>query len=91
MILVSVFDKKSSSYAPPVAFDHVSEALRSYIMFARQKSETRQIQFCEDYDLYDVGEFNQNNGAVVPSIPAQYIESMINIVAQARKEFSNGN
>lgn len=86
MILVSVFDKKASSYSPPQPFDHVSQALRAYIVFARQKPDSQQVSFCEDYDLYDVGEFNQVNGLVTPCNPPMYIESMINIVAQAGRE-----
>ena len=90
MILVSVFDKKSSTYAAPMCYDHVSQILRSYIMFARQKPDALQIQFCEDYDLYDVGTFDVASGKVDACIPPQYIESMINIVAQAKKEGPNG-
>lgn len=90
MILVSVFDKKASTYAPPLAYEHVSQALRSYVMFVRQKPEAIHAQFAEDYDLYEVGSFNQISGAVVGLIPPNYIESMINVVSQAKKEGANG-
>lgn len=90
MLLISVFDKKSSTYAPPLTFDHISAALRSYIAFARQKPDAMQVQFSEDYDLYEVGQFEAVSGQVTPTIPPQYVESLIHVVAQARKEVSNG-
>lgn len=84
LILISVFDKKASAYGAPLCYEHVTQALRSYISFARQKPDAMQVQFCEDYDLYQVGEFDQISGAVTPMIPPQYLESMINLVAESK-------
>lgn len=85
MILISVFDKKASRYHAPLAYDHISNAVRSYVSFARQKPEATQVQFAEDYDLYDVAEFDEVSGAIRPVIPPSFVDSMINIVAEARK------
>lgn len=90
MILVAVYDKKSSTYAGPICFEHMSHALRSYVQFARQKPDASQVQFSEDYDLYDVGSFDAISGVVTPCLPASYLESFTHIVAQARKEAPRG-
>lgn len=87
MILISVFDKKSSHYLPPMAYEHVSQAIRSYMMAARKQPDSTQFQFPEDFDLYQVGEFDEVSGAVDPVIPPHFVESLISIVSQARKEF----
>lgn len=90
MILISVFDAKAGSFAPPIAYDHIAQCIRSYVAFARQKPDAMQIQFCEDYNLYDVGTFDPMTGLVAPIVPPNFVESMTHIVAQARKEVSNG-
>lgn len=89
MILVSVFDKKASRFQAPLGYEHVSQALRSYIAFARQKPEAMQVQFAEDFDLYEVGHFNDTSGMLDATHPPMFLESMKNVVAQARKESSN--
>lgn len=90
MIMISVYDKKAAQYLGPVPFDHISAAIRNYVMFVRSKPDAVQVQFSEDYDLYEVGGFDAHSGALTPVIPPSFIESMIHIVAQARKEVSNG-
>jgi len=90
MILVSMFDKKASSYSGPISFDSLASAIRSYVMFARQKPDALQVQFCEDYDLYDVGLFNQVSGKIDAVTPPNFIESMTAIVNQSRKELKDG-
>lgn len=90
MILISVFDKKARRYGPPQPFDHVTQALRSYLAFARQKPDAMQVQFCEDYDIYEVGQFDEVTGVVTPTVPAGYVESMINLVDKPKEEKKNG-
>lgn len=89
MILISVFDKKSATYAAPQPFDHVTSALRAYMAFCRKSPETMQVAFSEDFDLYEVGVFNSVSGILSPTIPPAYLESMINL-ANASKEVSRG-
>lgn len=90
MILITLFDKKSSSYLPPLCYDHISQAIRAYIGFALQKPDASHIRFAEDFDLYDVGSFDVVSGVVTPTIPPEFVESMLHIVSQSRKEVSNG-
>lgn len=89
-VLIAVFDKKAAKYHPPVAFEHVSQAIRSYMSFSRQKPDAMQVQFAEDYDLYDVGQFDEISGRLEVQVPPSFIESMINIVNQSHKEVRNG-
>jgi len=90
MILISVFDKKASYFHPPLAYDHVTQAIRSYMAFARQKPDSQQIAFSEDFDLYQVGDFNSVSGVVTPLIPPNYVESLTTIVREAQKSPFNG-
>lgn len=90
MILISIFDSKSGSFHAPLAYDHISNAVRSYISFARSKPDATQVQFAEDYTLYEVAEFNTMTGVVTPLIPPNLVENMVNIVAEARKAVQNG-
>lgn len=89
MVLISVLDKKSGAFGPPQTYDHVTQALRSYVLFARQKPDAMQVQFCEDYDLYDVGSFNTETGMVTTHIP-QFLERLANLVSEANKGQANG-
>lgn len=81
MILVSVYDKKASIYWPPMAFEGVAQAIRAYATaFMKERSSTF-VQFPEDFDLYEVGQYEQSDGQVVSTWPPQYIESIANIKA----------
>lgn len=84
MILLSLFDKKASYYHPPLAYEHVSQALRSYAAFARKQPESLQVQFSEDYDIYQVGTFESVSGSI-ESHPPQFVECLANIVKESLK------
>lgn len=90
MIMISVFDKKSSSYQPPLTYDHVSHAIRSYVSFCRQKPEALQVQFADDFDLYEVAEWDQISGLIIPLTPPNFVESMRNISNESRRAVPNG-
>jgi len=55
--MISVYDKKASFFHPPTAFEHISQAIRSFVAFAKQKPDAQYVQFCEDFDLFDIGTF----------------------------------
>lgn len=82
MILISLFDKKACYYHPPMAYEHVTQALRSYAGYARKSPESLQVQFAQDYDLYDMGSFDPKSGAINSDVP-HFIESFGTIVAEA--------
>jgi len=90
MILISVFDKKAGYFHPPMAYEHISGAIRSYMSFARQKPDSQQIAFAEDFDLYEVGKFETISGVIAPMIPPGFVESLANVVASAQKSPFNG-
>lgn len=84
MILIAIFDKKTGSYWPPTAYDHISQCLRSHISMVRQKPDANLVQFAEDFALYDVGTFDSVSGLVAPVVPPNFVSEMVHIVEEAR-------
>lgn len=84
-LLISVFDKKASEYEPPMAFPNLAQVLRAYSTMFVKNPEAQKVQFCDDFDLYLVGEFEEVTGAVTPTHPPQFLESMANLGFQVSK------
>lgn len=86
MILVSVFDKKAGTYSPPVAFEHVWAAMRAYSRLPQDRPDALLCKFPEDYDLYQVGEFDETSGGIVPVTPPHFLEFLVNVFNQSKKK-----
>lgn len=63
-LMVSVFDKKAESWSFPVQSDNKITAIR---MFADLVGDKRTLvgQHPEDFDLYELGEFDVSSGGIV--------------------------
>lgn len=63
-LMISVFDKKAESWSFPVQADNKLTAIR---MFADLVSDNRTLvgQHPEDFDLYELGEFDVTSGGFV--------------------------
>lgn len=90
MILISVFDKKASIYWPPMAFDSLAQAMRSYATAFLKERETALVQFPDDFDIYEVGQFEQGDGQVTPTWPPQFLEHISNIKASLQNAAPKG-
>ena len=68
MKIVSVKDRAIETYATPFFVRTIAEAIRSF------NDETNRQQSIigdhpEDYDLYEIGEFNNETGAIIGTNP----------------------
>lgn len=70
--IISVFDKKTGLYHPPVAFRHTGDAIRDFEAL-KKDTDTRYGQHPEDYELYKIGEFNDDNGELVHMKPLHLV------------------
>lgn len=66
--MIAVFDKKTSFYHPPMAFRSIADAIREFETL-KKDDKTRYGQHPEDYELYKLGEFNDDNGEFIPMKP----------------------
>lgn len=89
MILVSLYDKKASEYHPPYPFENLISALRAYMGAFGKNPEANIVKYPEDFDLYQVGEFDGVTGQVTPMLPPQYLESMQALSNQLNRKEKN--
>lgn len=70
MNLISVFDRAVQSFMPPFAVAHNGFAIRSFSDEIKTSSETNALsKHPDDYELYQVGVFDDQTGAILPSVP----------------------
>lgn len=62
---VSIFDKKSGRFSPPVAYDSRQSAIRSFIMLLAA-GDSIPAHWPDDFDLYEVAAFDVISGRVTP-------------------------
>lgn len=89
MILVSIYDKKAAVYQQPFAFDNLYAALRTYSNAIIKNPDANIVRFAEDFDLYDVGFFDESNGLITAITPPNFIESMTNLKFGIEKGSNN--
>lgn len=65
MILVSVFDKKAGSYGACYCVDNIAVACRSFQNTVKN-GDNDLNRFPEDFELCQVGEFNESTGVIKP-------------------------
>jgi len=66
--IYSIFDKKALSYSAPFFVPNELVAMRSVGSAVADKSSLLG-QYPEDYDLYEVGSWDDQAGAVIPKGP----------------------
>jgi len=88
-VLISVFDKKASRYWMPMSFEtmaHVSRAFQSIDDRAGQSQVL--YRFPEDFDLYQVGQFEEITGTLEAFDQPQFYDHMSAFVL--RKDVNRG-
>lgn len=76
--LYSVFDRKTGIYSPPMAFPAVGAAVR---MFTDEVNGGQSLigKHPEDYDLYHVGEFDDNTAQLEPLVSASLVVAGLSV------------
>lgn len=65
----SIFDKKTASYACPVWARHLEEVVRS-LRIELEDPKSTYARFAADFVLFRIGHFEQDTGALVPTVHA---------------------
>lgn len=65
-VLCAIRDSKSDTYTPPSCFRHSGQAIRAFIDNIKQPQQDQVSQLMSrypgDYDLYELGKFNDETG-----------------------------
>ncbi|AZL82667.1 nonstructural protein [Apis mellifera associated microvirus 60] len=71
--ILASYDKKTALYDRPFLVRHVNEALREWDIVCKDQ-QTKYGKNPEDFDLYLVGQFDDETGEVIPGKP-QHLSS----------------
>lgn len=73
-IIVTIYDRKVGVYGRPAFVRHTNEALRQFIDEANRKAADNILnQHTEDFDLYQIGTFEDEDGLITPQAPPDLI------------------
>lgn len=70
--IVSVFDKKTGLFSNPFSVRHIGEAVREWDI-VRKDTDTKIGKNPEDFDLRQIGYFDEQTGELFSMKPAQQI------------------
>jgi hypothetical protein len=63
LVLCSVKDRAADAYGRPMFVPSVGVAIRSFSDEVNRQSDDNQLyNHCDDFDLYELGEFDDNTG-----------------------------
>lgn len=88
IILVAIYDKKAAEYQAPLAFDNLTSCLRAFARLPTENPKMNLVQFSEDFDLYEIGQWDAVSGEISPVIPAHFLEH-VSILIQPKREVKN--
>lgn len=72
--LCAVYDKKTGLFDPPMITRHVGEVIREIQLLYKNK-ETKFGKNPEDFDLYQIGTFNEETGEITMQTPHVHLAS----------------
>ena len=76
----TIRDSKGEFYSPPFFQKTHGEAERSFKQLVQDK-QSQVSKFPEDYDLYYIGEFDDNTGKMVVTDTPQHIVKAANLLS----------
>lgn len=68
--ILAVYDKKTGLYDRPFTARHVNDALRD-LAILKQDDQTKFGKNPEDFELFQLGTYEDETGAIQPSNPVQ--------------------
>lgn len=72
--MIAVYDKKTALFDAPFSCRHKNEAIREWHIVASDRN-TKFGKNPEDFDLYEIGTFNEETGELITHKPAIQIAS----------------
>lgn len=70
--LLSVYDVKSEAYSKPVAVPAVGAGIRAFAD-AINEGSTDYAKHPEDYDMYEMGDFDDVSGVILPLAKPKFL------------------
>lgn len=77
----SIYDKKTAEYMTPFFVPNVVTALRS-IQQALTKEASNLASYPHDFALYELGNFNKDEGLIVSNGNPKFVEEIANLMPQ---------
>lgn len=68
-----VYDKKVCVFDPPVTFRNEEEVIRYLRRMLRGPGDSTVKSFPEDYEMYEVGSYDDSDGSIVPLSPVRFV------------------
>lgn len=72
--VIAVYDKKTGLYGQPFTVRHNGEAIREWDL-VRKDTNTKFGKNPEDFDLFQIAEYNDETGEMAPLKPAIHLAS----------------
>lgn len=72
--MVAVFDKKTALYDPPFSVRHTGDAIRQWDI-VRADKETKFGKNPEDFDLFEIGTYDDESGKLSNHTPPLHLSS----------------
>lgn len=72
--IIAVYDKKTGLFNMPFAVRHNGEAIREWDI-VRKDDKTKYGKNPEDFDLYQIGEYDDATGSIVSITPHVHLAS----------------
>lgn len=74
--VISVYDKKTATYERPFVVRHIGEAIREWDV-VRKNPETKFGKNPEDFDLFQIGTYNDQHGTLETLQPHSHLATGI--------------
>ena len=84
--MYSIFDKKSLIYHPPQFCHNTGHALRHFQSQLNSNQKTVMSDYPEDFDIYEVGSYNDQSGEIEPSKKPQHVCNMAELLDNKPKD-----
>lgn len=75
--IFAIFDKKALAYVDVFHFPHVGQAIRQ--LEDLLKTQHPVAKHPADYDLYQLGDFDNVSGEITPSTPPKFIQTALSL------------
>lgn len=84
-LIVAIRDLKAKSFTNPVATENINTALRDFSTIVKD-GRTLIGQHPEDFELYQLGEFDVLTGEIFPTSPLLKLGSALDFFPKTEKE-----
>lgn len=81
-LIYALKDVKTANYMNPMVYDNEINAVRDMNIVVNRMEDSQVYHYPEDYELYQVGEFDTQIGALVPFTSPKFVVCAISLKKQ---------